>query len=135
MGIYRCAACGAVNRVSDDASAPACTRCRRALDTSGAAQPVDAAALASAVLASPAPVLVDFTPPGAVCSCLDAVSGGCAGRVVCLRVDTGREPAAVAAFEVGVPPEVVLFRRGHAALRRGAPAPGDLERWLSDPGL
>jgi hypothetical protein len=134
MPIYRCAACGAVNRVWDDASAPACTRCRRALDMSGAAQPVDAVALASAVLASQAPVLVDFTPPGAVCSCLDAVAGGCAGRVLCLRVDTGREPAAVAAWKVGVTPAVVLFRRGHAALRRGAPTPGELERWLDDPG-
>jgi thioredoxin 2 len=134
MRIYRCAACGAVNRVSDDAGPPACTRCRNALDTSGAAQPVDAVALASCVLASPAPVLVDFTPPGAVCSCLDAVAGGCAGRVVCLRVDTGREPAAVAAWMVGVPPAVVLFRRGHAAMHSGAPAPGDVERWLSDPG-
>jgi thioredoxin-like negative regulator of GroEL len=95
---------------------------------------VDAAALASAVLASPAPVLVDFTPPGAVCSCLDAVAGGCAGRVVCLRVDTGREPAAVAAWKVGVPPAVVLFRRGRAALRSGAPAAADLERWLADAG-
>jgi hypothetical protein len=134
MRIYRCAACGAVNRVCDDASAPGCTRCRRALDTSGAAQPVDAAALASAVLASPAPVLVDFTSPGALCSCLDAVAGGCAGRVVCLRIDTGREPAALATWKVGVPPAVMLFRRGGASVRSGSPGPADLERWLADAG-
>jgi len=130
MAIYRCAACGAVNRIAREALSPACSRCRRALDTSGAPQPVDAAGLASALLSSPAPVLVDFAPPGAACSCLDPLAIACAGRLVCLRVDSGREPAAVAAFSAERAPAVALFRRGHA-VERAAPAPRDLVRWLA----
>ena len=132
MNIYRCAACGAVNRTSGGGGAR-CERCRSALDTSGAPQRIDAAALVTLIASSPAPVLVDFASPGVCASCLDEVASARAGEVLCLRVDTAGEPAAAAAYRVRQTPTVVLFARG-AELARFAPtapggAAGQVSRW------
>ncbi len=130
MGIYRCAACGAVNR-SERLDAASCGRCRSALDRSGAPQTVDAAALVALIFSSPAPVLVDFAAPGAACTCLDGLAHGCAGEVLCLRVDTVREPAAAAAYLVEGSPALVLFERGNEVARIASAAPSaELSRWV-----
>ncbi|GEJ59433.1 thiol reductase thioredoxin [Anaeromyxobacter diazotrophicus] len=133
MGIYRCAACGAVNRSAAGAGAR-CERCRAALDTSGAPQHVDAAALVTLIASSPAPVLVDFAAPGARASCLAEVASARAGELVCLRVDTAGEPAATAAYRVRQAPTVVLFARGAEVARFAPTAPeaaGQVSRWVA----
>lgn len=137
MGIYRCAACGAVNRSAAGAGAR-CERCRAALDTSGAPQRVDAAALVSLVASAPAPLLVGFAAPGARCACLDEVAPARAGDLLCLSVDTAREPAAAVAYSVHFTPTVVLFDRGAEVGRMGpgasggpAPAPDEVARWVA----
>ncbi len=131
MATYRCAACGAVNRIAAGAERPACPRCRCALDTSGAPQPIDAAALVSVILSSPAPVLVDFTAPGASGSCLEGVASERAGEVLCLRVDTASEPAAAAVWSVDRTPTLVLFAEGSEVSRLAATLPpAEISRWV-----
>ena len=130
MGIYRCAACGAVNR-SERFEADSCERCRSTLDRSGAPQTVDAASLVALIFSSPAPVLVDFAAPGSACSCLEGLAHSCAGEVLCLRVDTIREPAAAAAYRVEGSPALVLFERGSEVARIASAAPSaELSRWV-----
>jgi thioredoxin 2 len=135
MAFYRCTACGAVNRTASGEEQPACARCRCALDTTATPQAVDAAALVSAILVSPAPVLVDFTAPGARRSCLDEVASARAGELLCLRVDPASEPAATDAYQVHCTPTLVLFSDGCEVARLPAAAPSsEISRWLAASG-
>lgn len=130
MAIYRCAVCGALNRAGS--SPTQCATCRQPLDTSGLPQAVDAAALVSAIRSSPAPVLVDFSTAGDGSPGLDGVARTEAGRLVVLRVDPRREPAAVAAFSIAERHTLVLFRQGNEVARRSdARAAEDVRRWLA----
>jgi thioredoxin 2 len=135
MAFYRCTACGAVNRIVASREQPVCARCRCALDTTATPQAVDAAALVSAILVSPAPVLVDFTAPGAHRSCLDEVAYARAGELLCLRVDPASEPAATDAYRVHSTPTLVLFSDGCEVARLpAAPPSSEISRWLSATG-
>ena len=60
--IYRCAACGGMNRVPTSRlnQAPNCGRCKKRLALENAPFDVDDAGLATLVAKSPVPVLVDF---------------------------------------------------------------------------
>lgn len=129
---YRCAACGAVNRLPLPAPGePACVRCRRPLDLSGRPQPVDAAALTSAILCSPAPVLVDFSGGGPASPELLSQAGALAGEVLVLHVDLPTEPAAAEAYHVVTSPTLVLFAEGAELARRPGPAWPDLPATVS----
>jgi thioredoxin 2 len=137
MGIYRCAACGAVNRSGGGAGAR-CERCRAVLDTSGAPQRIDAAALVTLIASSPAPVLVEFAAPGTR-GRVGEVATVRAGELLCLQVDSAGEPAAMAAYGVGDAPTLVLFFRGEELARLAPAAPGsatvELSSWLGRTGL
>jgi hypothetical protein len=118
MATFRCAACGAVNRLAfGPPEAVPCERCRRPLDLTGQPQPVDAAALVAAILACPSPVLVDFSGPGAASPALLAQARALAGSMLVLRVDPGAEPAATAAYAVPETPTLVLFAGGAEVAR------------------
>jgi thioredoxin 2 len=132
MAIYRCAGCGAVNRTPVEVAAPqACYRCRRLLDTTGRPQAVDAAALVSALRASPAPVLVDFEGRDTAAPAVEGLARARAGEILVLRVDPGEEPAAAAAYAIQVTPTLVIFSGGSEVARRcGAPAPADVRAWV-----
>ncbi len=137
MAIYRCAACGALNRIKlGETSGAACSRCRSALDVSGAPQPIDAAALVSAILSSPAPLLVGFAAPGsASCASLDDLARTRAGQIVCLRVDAVAEPAAAVAYSVVELPQLLLFSEGAEVGRLPATLPArDIARWMAVTG-
>jgi hypothetical protein len=134
MAFYRCAACGGVSRVTGTGpDAPACPRCRSALDVTGAPQPIDSVALVSVILSSPAPVLVGFAAPGeSSCASLDDLASARAGEVVCLQVDTASEPAAAEAYGVVELPTILLFCRGAEVGRVPARLPPrDIARWIS----
>jgi thioredoxin 2 len=134
MATYRCASCGAVSRVTTGrGGAPACPRCRSALDVTGAPQPIDAAALVSVISSSPVPVLVGFAAPGENAgAALDDLATECAGAVVCLRVDTSAEPAAAAAYGIVELPTLVLFSGGTELGRLPARLPRrDIARWMA----
>jgi thioredoxin 2 len=135
MATFRCAACGAVNRlVLEHPGAVACERCRRPLDLTGRPQPVDAAALVAAILACPSPVLVDFSAPGAASPALLEQARALAGSLLVLSVDPGAEPAATAAYAVRETPTLVLFADGAEVGRRaGGGAWPDLPSAVAGP--
>jgi len=132
MGFFRCAACGAINR-AETPTAVRCHRCRAPLNRTGAPQSIDGAALVALLLSSPAPVLVDFADAGGRSPALEAVARDAAGEVLCLRVDTTREPGAADAYAVRRAPALVLFDRGREIGRLPATvAAGELSRWVEE---
>jgi thioredoxin 2 len=134
LATYRCAACGAVNRLpAPETGRTSCLRCRRELDLSGRPQPVDAAALASAILCSPAPVLVDFSGSGPTPPEFLSQAGALAGEVLVLHVDLRAEPAAAEAYHVGAIPTLVLFAEGTELARRDGPSWPDLPAAVAAP--
>jgi len=134
LATYRCAACGAVNRLPlPTPGEPICVRCRRDLDLSGRPQPVDAAALTSAILCSPAPVLVDFSGSGPASPELLSQAGELSGEVLVLHVDLPSEPAAAEAYHVVASPTLVLFAEGAELARRPGPAWPDLPEAVAAP--
>jgi hypothetical protein len=129
MTIVRCAECGAVQRSGGVPGA--CARCRSELGAS-APQQVDAAALVATIVSSPAPVLVDFEPDGQQAAPIADVAPELTGELVCLRVDTAREPAAAAAYRVPSGATLVLFDGGVEVARVRAPRRADdIARWIA----
>jgi thioredoxin 2 len=92
---------------------------------------VDAAALVSAILSSPAPVLVDFSAARHGSTALERVARARAGEIVVLHVNPGEEPAAAEAYSIQTTPTLVLFSGGAEVARRtGIPEAAELRAWL-----
>ena len=138
--MFRCAACGAFNRVGappPSSSAPVCGRCKQPLDTSGAPQEVDGEGLARAVAGAPLPVLVDFWAPWcAPCRTaaplFEQLGRSRAGRLVVLKLNTDAAPQASAAHGIRGIPTFILFSGGRELARQSGAMPlAQLETWLA----
>jgi thioredoxin 2 len=135
--VFRCRACGAMNRIALVAPGrePVCGRCKADLDTTGKPAEVDQEGLARAVAAAPVPVLVDFWAPWcAPCRSfapvLERYAREQAGRLVVLKVDTEAHPEAGARHAIQAIPTLVAFRGGREVERASGALPlDDLRRF------
>jgi thioredoxin 2 len=140
--MFRCRDCGALNRVPErvPAGSPVCGKCKRALDTSGEPQAVDAAGFASAVRSSPVPVLVDFWAPWcgpcrAAAPMLDALAKSRAGKLLVLKVNTDEQPEVASRFGIRGIPTFVLFANGQEVGRQSGIVPThQIDDWIAEAG-
>jgi len=139
--VFRCANCGAFNRVPEGrVGTPSCGRCRQALATTGAPQDVDAEGLARAIAASPVPLLVDFWAPWCgpcrmVAPTVEQVARAKAGRAVVLKVDTQAHPDAGARHGVRGIPTFVVFSGGQEVARQSGALPRAMLEALLEPAM
>ncbi len=136
--MFRCSACGALNRVAQGrAGSPVCGKCAQALDVSGAPQEVTAEALDRAIASSPIPVLVDFWAPWCgpcriVGPLLEQLGRAHPGELMVLKLNTEAHPQPSARLNVRAIPTFVLFQGGREVSRRSGAMPlPELERFVN----
>ncbi len=144
MSIFRCAACGRINRINRDksgAGAPKCGQCKVELDTSGQAQEVDERAFKKAIRNSPVPVLVDIWAPWCgpckmVAPVLEAVGKERAGKLMILKVNSDDNQPLSSSLQIQGIPALLLFKDGKEIAREvGARPKPQLDAWLETQGL
>ena len=133
--MFRCASCGAFNRVGASSGVPTCGRCKKDLDVSGAPQEVDAAQFERVVSGSPLPVLVDFWAPWCppcrmAAPILDKVGRELAGKAVVVKVNSDEHPEPSARLGIRGIPTFIVFRDGAEHARQAGLASAEqLRAW------
>ena len=117
--VFRCAACGGVNRVREDglSSQPTCGRCKAALDLTAKPADVSDDALEQLVRTSPVPVLVDFWAPWcgpcrAVAPHLESLAKAQAGKLIIAKVNTDTHKRTAGTLGVQAIPTMAVYKDG-----------------------
>jgi len=139
MAFFRCASCGAMNRVADDRvrEHPVCGGCKAKLDANGGPQAVSGDAFDRAIAASPVPVLVDFWaewcgPCRMAAPVVAELGRRQAGKVLVLKVNVDEDQRAADRWRIRGIPAFVLFQGGQEVARRaGLSSLTDLEAWVA----
>ncbi len=139
MGVHRCRACSAWNRVPESRmnDAPICGSCKARLDVRAAPEAVTGEALERIVATAPVPVFVDFWaewcgPCRMAAPAVEEIAKRNAGRVLVLKVNVDEEGASASRFRVEGIPAFLLFEGGREVARRaGLSSRAELETWMA----
>lgn len=139
--LLSCPACGTANRVRRDKLAPGlrpvCGRCRAPLDAVGAPLTVTDATFASAVEASPLPVLVDAWAPWCgpcrtIAPAIDELAVELAGRVRVAKLNVDENPHTATRFNLRSIPTLLVIKGGREVGRIvGAQPKAEIARQLA----
>jgi len=140
MTAYRCASCGALNRMKSkppEGKRPVCGKCKDKLDTTGHPQEVDGAQLAKLVKSSPVPVLVDFWAPWCgpcrmASPILERLGKRYAGEMLVVKLNTDEQQMAAATHGVSALPTFAVFQGGKELDRQaGLMQEAQFRKWLA----
>ncbi len=136
--MFKCAACGAMNRVDERrlTAQPVCGRCGKPLTVSSKPVHVGAAEFQKEVLDWPGTVLVDFWAPWcgpcrAVAPILEDLAARRSGSLKIVKVNTDENAELASRFGIYSIPTLILFDRGNQINQiAGAMPRSQLEAWI-----